>query len=388
MKQMKVAFVINDLSGGGAEKALLHLASYLHGSGLEVSVLTLQSGNDAYQLPAGLQHITLSTQRLARGAGRILALPLQGREIARLLDELDADLCVSFLPRANVAHVMSRWFGNRRPILATEQVSSRDAYPSNRPGDRLMRRLIQWFYPRADAVFPSSTGVMDGLRRFGISPDRMRVVYNSVVLEEIRKFAAEPVLALDGEQMPTVITVGRHVYQKDHQTLLHAFAKVRRKLTARLVFLGQGPMREELEALAGELGIADDVFFAGFQKNPFAWLAKSSLFVLSSRYEGFGNVVIEAMACGLPIVSTDCPSGPAEILKDGETGLLVPVEDANAMAAAIQTLLEDSEAHAKYANLAVERAEDFDISVVGQQYHELLESQFSVHARGRLLQHS
>jgi glycosyltransferase involved in cell wall biosynthesis len=371
--QMIAAFIINDLSGGGAEKALTLLTGYLAGQGVQTRVFTLESGNDGYGLAPGVERVALRTRKLSRGVGKILALPLQAAELARALDEWQPDVCVSFLPRSNVAHVMTRWFGNRRPILLTEQISSRDNYPGNGISDRVMRGMISRFYSRADGVFPSSAGVLEGLVGFGVPRDRMRVVFNPVAIQEIRARAAEP-LEQDPnpDRIPTVITVGRHAEQKDHPTLLRAFAKVRRQMAARLVFVGQGPLRQELEDLAGALHVRDSVVFAGWQRNPFAWLAQADVFVLSSRYEGFGNVLVEAMACDLPVISTDCPSGPSEILENGTAGLLVPVGDVDALASAIASVLRDSPLRARLVAESRRRAPEFDISVVGPAYEHLL----------------
>jgi glycosyltransferase involved in cell wall biosynthesis len=372
-ERMKAAFVINDLSGGGAEKALTLLSRYLAGEGIETRVITLEDGNDGYLLSSEIVRVNLRSGLLNRGVGKILALPLQAAELARFLSRWEPDVCVSFLPRSNIVHVMTRWFGNRQPILLTEQISSRDNYPTDGLADRVMRTLIAHFYPRADAVFPSSRGVLEGLIRFGVPRERMRVVYNPVSVDDIRARARESLRVQDGsDAVPTVITVGRHAEQKDHQTLLRAFALVRQRMDARLVFVGQGPLRGELEALAAELGIEDSVIFAGWQDNPFAWMGCADLFVLSSRYEGFGNVIVEAMACELPVVSTDCPSGPSEILKGGEAGILVPVGDVSSLAEAIVSVLHDRQLRERLVEHSRRRAPEFDISVIGPQYRDLL----------------
>lgn len=371
---MRVVFIINDLSGGGAEKALKLLSGYLESQGVDVRVLTLESGNDGYDLEPNITRRSLRTGSGGAALGRILRLPLQAFQIARILREWDPDVCVSFLPRSNIAHVMTRWFGNRRTIVITEQISSRDNYPTNGFGDQLMRALIRRFYPRADVVLPSSKGVMEGLKEFGVSAEQMNVVYNPVSIREIQTSAEESAHGMGSYDAPTIITVGRHAEQKDHETLLRAFALVRQRTDARLVLLGQGPLRSSLEALARDLGISDSVVFAGWQSNPFAWLAQADVFVLSSRFEGFGNVIVEAMACGLPIVSTECPSGPSEILCEGEAGLLVPVGDVRAMARAICSVIENGDERERLARESLRRAPDFDLSVVGPKYAELLYS--------------
>jgi glycosyltransferase involved in cell wall biosynthesis len=370
----RVSFIINEMGGGGAERAVALLAGYLAGQGVAVQVITVQESVDAYQLDPRIQRRTLRSGRLSRGAGKVLGLPVQAAELARALRGWRPDVAVSFLPRSNIVHVMTRWFGNRNPVLVTEQAFSSERYRTGQLQDRVMRWLIRTFYPRADAVLPSSLGVQGGLRPFGVEPERMRVVYNPIDVGEIQRSAQEPVEGFNGDGVPTIITVGRHVEQKDHHTLLRAFAEVRRRTAVRLVLLGQGPLRPELEGLAAELGIQDSVLFAGWQSNPFAWLARSDLFVLSSRFEGFGNVLVEAMACGLPVVSTDCCSGPREILRDGEDGLLVPVGDVDALAGAMLRVLQDRPLRERLARRSLERASDFDISIIGAEYQEVLTS--------------
>jgi glycosyltransferase involved in cell wall biosynthesis len=368
--EVKLALVINDSGGGGAEKVLTLLSGYAASEGVMTRVYTLQPGNDSYELDPRVERVVLPTGRMNRGVGRILGLPLQAADLAHQLRKWQPDVCVSFLPRSNIAHVMTRWFGSQHRLLISEHAPTRDAYPSDSISDRVMRSMIARFYPQADEVFTCSEGVKEGLARFGVDRDRMRVVYNPISLSEIHRAASASVPGASRDSTPTVITVGRLAHEKDHDTLLRAFAITRRRLKARLVLVGQGPLREELKALARELGISDSVVFAGWQENPFAWMANADLFVLSSRFEGFGNVVIEAMACGLPVVSTDCPSGPSEILANGEAGVLVPVADVHAMADAICAVLEDDELREQLADKSQRRAPEFDISLIGRRYLE------------------
>jgi glycosyltransferase involved in cell wall biosynthesis len=220
--------------------------------------------------------------------------------------------------------------------------------------------------------------VKENLVTFGVPVSRMQVVFNAIEHGVIAARAREALDNLPYGGVPIVITVGRHAEQKDHETLIRAFARTRQRVPARLVLIGQGPLRGELEGLARELGVAESVVFAGWQANPFAWLARSDLFVLSSRYEGFGNVIVEAMACGLPVISTDCPSGPNEILRNGEDGLLVPVADVEALADAMTNVLTDEALRSKLAQKASRRAPDFDISVIGPQYETLLQTYANV----------
>jgi len=171
-----------------------------------------------------------------------------------------------------------------------------------------------------------------------------------------------------------LVTVGRLVDLKDHVTLINAFAKVREDIDVRLYIIGDGPNRKKLERLGQTLGLADDIRFLGWQRNPFALLKQADAFVLSSRFEGFGNVIVEAMACGLPVISTDCPSGPHEILEGGETGVLVPVGDVDALAQAITAMLSNRQKLAEYAQKSKSRVKDFDVSRVASEYLEFLKT--------------
>lgn len=208
-----------------------------------------------------------------------------------------------------------------------------------------MKRLL----PVADAVIAVSSGVAEDLRRTVPRAGPVWPVPNPVVTPELLEKARSPVDHpwFGDPRTPVVLTAGRLAAQKDQPTLLRAFAAVRKARPARLMVLGDGPDRGRLAALARELDIHDDVDFRGFQSNPFAWMARARLFVLSSIYEGLPAALIEAMACGTPVVSTDCPSGPREILEGGRWGRLAPVGDWRALARAMRDTLDEPIAPAR-----------------------------------------
>jgi glycosyltransferase involved in cell wall biosynthesis len=197
---------------------------------------------------------------------------------------------------------------------------------------------MRLLYPMADAVVAVSQGVARDLAAItGLPSHRIQVVPNPVVTPHLFRLAQEPIAHpwLHDPERPVIMGMGRLTRQKDFPTLLRAFAKVRAEKRCRLIILGEGGERFGLEALAGSLGIGDDVHLPGFVLNPYPYLAGAALFVLSSVWEGFGVVLAEAMALGVPVVATDCPSGPREILRDGQIAPLVPMGDPEALAGAM-----------------------------------------------------
>jgi glycosyltransferase involved in cell wall biosynthesis len=207
---------------------------------------------------------------------------------------------------------------------------------------RLVPALVRRSYPRADGIAAVSGGVADDLAAVvGLPRQRVRVINNPVIVPELASMSAQPCDHpwLTGDHPPVLLAVGRLAPQKDFTCLLRAFAQVRASTTARLLILGEGPERARLEALARDLGVADDVMLPGWVGNPYPYMARADLFVLSSRWEGLPTVLIEALYCGLRIVATDCPSGPREILDEGRFGALVPVGDPDALAAEILATL-------------------------------------------------
>ncbi len=226
---------------------------------------------------------------------------------------------------------------------------------------------MRWFYPWADAiVVPSRGAALDLANIAGIPLDRIRVVPNPIVTPKLFKLA-EQTVTYDGlmpSNEPVILGVGELCARKDFTTLIKAFSKVRQSRPCRLLILGEGRQRSRLEALITQLGLEDDVVMPGFVKNPYAYMAKANLMVLSSNCEGFGNVLAEALAIALPVVSTDCPSGPREILQDGRFGTLVPVGDANALARAILTTLDNP----MDAELLKSAAKPFSVAASASQY--------------------
>ena len=365
----RVALFLPSLRGGGAERAMLNLARGFAERGLAVDmVLAKAEGPYLNQLPPNVCVVDL-------GASRVLA-SLPG--LVRYLRCERPQALLSALDHANVVALWARALA-RVPTRIVVSVRSNTSW-STRYAPTLRARLaplwIRPFYPWADVVVTISQGVADDLARLtGLSREKMRVIYNPVVTPEIFSKAQEP---LDHPwfapgQPPVVLGVGRLTIQKDFPTLIRAFALVRAQRPARLMILGEGEERPKLEALVRELGLEQDVALPGFVSNPYAYMARAAVFVLSSLWEGLPTALIEAMALGTPVVSTDCPSGPAEILEGGVWGKLVPVGDRDALSAAVVSSLDSPSLPD-----ATRRAQDFSLDRIVGEYLELLLSESSV----------
>lgn len=230
-------------------------------------------------------------------------------------------------------------------------------------------RLIKPLYAGADRIVANSEGVASNLLSLGLSGARMTVIPNGIDFGWITAQSLQPApLPPAGYGVRTIVAIGRLVAQKDHATLLHALARLRGVPLCRLLILGDGPERGRLTHLAQSLGIAGQVHLPGFFANPFPILSGADLFVLSSRHEGMPNALLEALACGLPVVATDCPSGPRELLAEGAFGDLVPVGDARAMADSIARTLTSPPPRERQ----IARARHYDADAIAAHYADLI----------------
>ncbi len=332
-----VALAFSSLQGGGIQRVMLTLARGLLDRGVRVDLLIVDPRGELQgAVPVAARVVGLG----ARGsAGAVPGL------VRYLRGERPDALLASQTP-LNLAALLARTLARARTrVVASEHVAL-DAVLANGASwkERLFPKGARLGYPHADAVVAVSH---DTAARFcaatGLARDAVTVIYNPVVTPglfvQARANLDHPWFA-DGEP-PVILSAGRLTRQKDHATLLRAFARLRQARAARLVILGEGEERQALEQLADQLGVRPHVQMPGFVANPFAFMARAGLFALSSRWEGCPNVLIEALACGAPVVSTDCPSGTAEVLQGGAYGRLVPVGDDEALANAMRHTLGD-----------------------------------------------
>jgi glycosyltransferase involved in cell wall biosynthesis len=331
MPARKLAFLLPNMSGGGAERVALRLMEDFVGAGHEVDLLLMAAQGELLQaLPPSIRVIDLKAPRI-RNVVRPLYDYLR-RERPDAIQILMWPLTVAGV----IAHRLAR--SDARLVVADHTILSRHYGYFGALRRRLMAASIRLFYPLADARVAVSSGAADDLVRLA-SLDRaaIEVVYNPVAHRP--EGAAGGTSAIWGESETRILTVGNLKPEKNHALLIRAFARAFRGKSACLAILGEGAMRSELEAVAAAEGVSDRLLAPGFVGDPWPYYATASLFALSSDYEGFGNVIVEAMRCGLPIVSTDCESGPREILDDGRYGRLVPVGDEAAFAGALNDAL-------------------------------------------------
>jgi glycosyltransferase involved in cell wall biosynthesis len=376
--RLRLAFLIKDLNGGGVQRMTLAVARECAERGHAVDLLVMRpEGVLREKVPAGVRLVPLRRGRALAARARALAadplglpalalpvllprrtdwtLAYLGSVADRLRREVP-DALLTATPRLNLVAVWARRLAAvpTRVLLSERTEPSQDLGPGGGGENwrkRHLPRLMRRAYGQAEAVVAVSNGVADDLARLtGLPRGRILTVYNPVVGPDLARMAAAPPdhpWFRPGEP-PVILGAGRLSEQKDFPTLVRAFARLRREGRAvRLVILGTAARPElmaervaELKGLAAELGAGGGVDLPGYAENPFAYMARSAVFAMSSAWEGFGNVLVEAMACGCPVVSTDCPSGPAEILDGGRYGPLVPVGDDAALAEALGRVLE------------------------------------------------
>ncbi|MCT2347455.1 glycosyltransferase [Niallia taxi] len=363
MEKKKIAIFLPSLSGGGAEKMMVNIAKGFSENGIHVDlVLGNAKGPYMSMVPKEVSIVDLKSTRLLLSLSK-LARYLKNEKPQSLLVTLESSSVIALL-----AKIMSRV--STKLVVRIPNNMSQQMKNAKNAKHKIILRLATILYKKADGIIAISEGVAkDTAKVTGIPIEKIEVIYNPVVTDELIIKSMEQVNhTWFNSEVPTIIGVGRLSKQKDFPILIEAFSKVIQKRDARLVIIGEGEEQESLNKLVKDLEITKFVDFIGFVDNPYKFMEKSSLFVLSSAWEGFGNVIVEAMACGTPIVSTDCKSGPSEILDNGNFGKLVPVGDSERMASAIIESLESS----INPEIIKERAEEFRLDAIKKQYLKML----------------
>ncbi|MDE0033640.1 MAG: glycosyltransferase [Deltaproteobacteria bacterium] len=399
---MHITLVIPDLKGGGAERMVLNLAQGLIDRGHGIDIVLMRPLLDyVEEVPddARLFYVdpvrgrstirdvaspSARLQHLSQSAGGVnwldtarafdwdllrcrpdLKLLNRARAIASYIARETPDCVLPSLPRAKAATLMAaRFLPEHPPIVPIVH----NNYERRRPRDRNRLRHLA---PHAAHFVGVSRGAAERLAAVvGVPQERITTIYNPVVTPALRKGAADPAPHpwLRDSATPVVLSAGRLEKAKDFPTLIKAFARLATRRPCRLIILGEGKQRENLQGLVHKLELDDRVVLPGWVDNPFAYMARASVFVVSSTYEGLSMVLVEALACGCPSVSTDCPSGPAEVLRDGKLGALVAVGDEDGLAKAVEQVLDDP----PEKRVLQRRAEDFSVNVAATAYERLI----------------
>jgi glycosyltransferase involved in cell wall biosynthesis len=351
----RLALFMTDLAGGGAERVMINLAEGFAARGDSVDLVVVKS-TGAYldALSTSITLVDLSASRLSLALPGLVGYLRRIRPAAMISAMNDANIIA--ILAACIARVPTR-------IVVTEHCNpTEEARHAATFKRRLVPRILGFFYNRASRVVAVSKGVESDLHRLGVDPKKTVTIYNPIVTPDFRRQLLSPSDHpwLQVSAVPVMMGIGRLHPQKHFELLIRSYAEVRQTHPIRLMILGEGEDRPKLEKLINALGLKDSVVFPGFVEQTGSYLARAALLVLSSNYEGFGNVLVEALAAGVPVVATDCPSGPSEILTDPRYGQLVPLNDLEAMTAAILDRLShppaDRAALKEYAeNFALER---------------------------------
>ncbi|MCX7681258.1 MAG: glycosyltransferase [Anaerolineae bacterium] len=362
-----ILFITANLGGGGAERALVNVINHLDRARFRPHLALFQrEGVFLGELAPDVPVYELQPT----DHGPLHRNWVRMRAIRRLCDRLRPALVMSVKWQVNFSAALTdSILGLGCPLITNEQVALGQLLQS------AWQRYVFWptarhLYRRVARIVAISQGIaVEMARRLALPLDKFRVIHNPIAVTEVRRQAAQPV-DISPMACPLLVAVGRLDPQKNLPLLFRAVARVMQEQPVMLYVLGEGRERPRLEALIQSLGLQSHIHLLGFQRNPYAYVKRADLFVLSSDYEGFANVLVEALAVGTPVVATDCPYGPREILADGQYGRLVPPGDESALAQAILAALQER-ANCDRAALQ-RRADEFAVERIVPQYEQLL----------------
>jgi glycosyltransferase involved in cell wall biosynthesis len=365
-----ILFVINSLTGGGAERVMTTILSYSERESAEfdIRLALLDDEPAAYRTPTWLPVYQFD----CRGS-----LLRSIRAMRELVARERPDLTLSFLTRANFTTVLASLAYGQASLISERAATS--GHHGSGARRWLANTAVRLIYPRATGIVAVSSGIARDLREnYSVPEDKLNVIANPVNVAAIRALSAEePTLAIDE---PFIMSMGRFVRSKNFALLIKAFAAS--SVPGKLVIAGQGPERQSLLDLAAKHGLAGRLLFPGFLRNPFPLLRRARAFVLPSNGEGFPNSVVEAMALGVPVISTNCACGPSEVLAGmdreqvaglcfAEHGILVPPDDVEAMAGALEVLQDDT-LRERYRTKGPSRAEEYSVEAAKDRYWDAI----------------
>lgn len=378
---MNIAIFIYSLSNGGAERVVSYLLPYLQKQGHEVH-LVLMNRKISYPLPDDIPiHYLEDSKPNENGFLKFIKLPILGYKYGKLLKKLKTTHSFSLLSRPNYVNLMSAMFtGHRAKVIISERNFPSLQYGYGDLQSKINNFLVRRLYPKADYVIGNSeANVKDLIQNYGVQKDLSHVIQNPIDIDFIDRIP--PKNGFFATDSFNLITVGRLEPQKNYHLLLDTIAQVP---DVRLFILGQGILANELQAKVKALSLDDRITFLGYDSNPYKYLKKADLFIFGSNHEGFPNVLLEAMCCGLPILTTNCKSGPDEIMELEEAvtdaimmtpyGILTPVNDVDLMVKGLNYFIQNPDYIRSCRENVKRRIKDFAKQEILRRYENALES--------------
>jgi glycosyltransferase involved in cell wall biosynthesis len=365
----KILFISISLAGGGAEKILVYLINCLDKAKYDRRLFLFERKLDYLKELDSSVPIVCCDRKSRWDFLKIIL------KLIKTLRRYNPDIVISLFDYSNIVTILAALFSRVKcRLIICEHLYRSESYKQSKFG-YLKKIFVRYTYRKADKIVVVSKNIKRFLiRQFGLSHERIQVIYNPIPFSEIVKKSKEKVdhPFITDEKVQVIIAVGRMARQKRFDRLIRAFSMaLKTQENLRLLLLGKGELEIELKLLAKKLKVEKYIDFVGFKANPYAWMAKSDVFALSSEREGFPNVLVEAMVCGVSVVSTDCLSGPNEIIDNNKNGFLVPEENEELLGEALLKLVRDVELRRKFSKAGKIFAEKLSVEKTLPKYEEL-----------------
>ncbi len=368
-----ILFFVGGMKKGGAERVIsIMLAHFVNHPKLNIHLILMEEGLE-YTLPPNISPIVLHNGKKGN-IRKFIELPFIAVKIARFAKKNQIDSIISFLYRPNYINIMTKLFGYKgKNIINIRSTTSR--YQNEGLKGKMNLVLVKYLFNKADLIISNSKGVEEDLNQLMHITTKHISIPNPIDMKNVKVLenSNQGITKFIDENINYIISVGRLIPLKRNKDLLLAFSRIHEQLdNTKLLFLGDGYLKSTLIKYSNELGIEEKVIFLGNVDNPFYYLKRSKLFVLTSEIEGFPNALLEAMGCGVPVISSNCKSGPSELLENGKYGFLYKVGDTNTLAEHILLIMNNKDIQLKYSQFSLQRSLEYDINKIMYKFEEQL----------------